>query len=144
MGHNDFEVWKGVSSGCLVFFHVSEAMYLLVSSTLPTYMNYPMSEKKKCSKLLQMEEVGILLFSVCVGHWFLQPTGFSLRDHHGRRYFTHLIPASNEQKDTVAFAYGSSVSVQKGLWPVRENKTSLVCRQYRRDGEIWRFCWRKE
>lgn len=53
---DEFEVWDGKSPACLLV-PWSEVISLLVCLASHTYENYPMSEKKNLSKVLQMEEV---------------------------------------------------------------------------------------
>lgn len=63
-----FEVREGRSPVLFVLVFGSEVIHLLVCPASLTYVNYPMSDKKKSSKLMQMAKGEVSLFSVCVSH----------------------------------------------------------------------------
>lgn len=103
-GHSDFEVREGKSHGFFVLIYVSEERSLFVFLAWHTYVNYPMSKKKKISKLLQMDDVETFQFSVFDGHEYWQHVNCGLRGHCWQRCHTHLILASYGLKDVVAVA----------------------------------------
>lgn len=70
--HNDFEVPESQSLACFVLGFRSEEISLLVFLALHTFLDYPMSRKRKIAKLIEMEKVEISQSSVFVSHGYLQ------------------------------------------------------------------------
>lgn len=110
-GYNDFKVWEGRSSWYIVLASRSEAICLLLDLPSHIYVRYPISETKKLAKLLRLEEVALLTYSVFIGHGCPQHGGCGWRGCHSLRCCTSLFLSSYELKEEVAFAYGASCNV---------------------------------
>lgn len=79
--------------------------------------HYPMKEMKKVGKVLKMEDVLILAFSVLVGNEYVQNAGAGWGQNGGlvQRYHRFVIPRVCSLKDAVAFLYGHSLGVRERL-----------------------------
>lgn len=74
------------------------------------FILYAAAEKRALAKMIQMEHVTILIFSVVVGHGLLQHAGTELEQSSRSHYYAHFIPYHVFLKDAISFAYEVSFS----------------------------------
>lgn len=76
-------------------------------------VHYPIAEKMKLAKLLGLEEVVILAYSVFVGYVYLHHEGYGLWGSHSLHYDAYLVRSIYGLKGVLAFASGASLIVDK-------------------------------
>lgn len=112
-GHDDFVVREGRCLGLFVLLSGSEVICPLVCPASNTYAQYPMPEKKALAEQLHAVEAIIPIYSVFVGHRYLQHGVCSWWTSHSLCCHTYLILSSYYLKDTVALSYKSTFFVVK-------------------------------
>lgn len=68
---------------------------------------YLMAAKNEQSKPLKMEKIKVPLFSVCIGHSFLQHAGNGWKGYLALRIHSYMIRDDVEVKDVEAISYGA-------------------------------------
>lgn len=103
MGRSETRVFKLISG--------SAAVCILVYAALQSYDYYAIDEKKNVVELLRLNEMAISVYSILVGHGYLQYGGCGWGVSHRLRYYLHLISSSCELKGPIVLAYMQSFPV---------------------------------
>lgn len=91
--HSYFEVQQGRSPGLLALVSRYKDICCLAYAVLHIHANCSIAKKTKLDELQHIENAAFPVYSIFVGHGYLQHGTCGWLDFYSLRYLTHLIPS---------------------------------------------------